>query len=111
MSFRTLSKDTNAIAIPRLPGWPVGARRDAHKGSPRRAAGGSCLAGPRERLTRKLLCLVGLETSEGATGYLRVPSIVLPVKFELAEAESRSEERRVGKECVSTCRFRWQRYP
>src|SRR3546814_14346976 len=23
----------------------------------------------------------------------------------------RSEERRVGKECVSTCRFRWSRYP
>src|SRR3546814_20040749 len=24
---------------------------------------------------------------------------------------SRSEERRVGKECVSTCRSRWSRYP
>src|SRR3546814_9846523 len=24
-------------------------------------------------------------------------------------AEARSEERRVGKECVSTCRFRWSR--
>src|SRR3546814_16376568 len=23
---------------------------------------------------------------------------------------NRSEERRVGKECVSTCRFRWSRY-
>src|SRR3546814_20255793 len=23
----------------------------------------------------------------------------------------RSEERRVGKECVSTCRYRWSRYP
>src|SRR3546814_17131817 len=23
---------------------------------------------------------------------------------------ARSEERRVGKECVSTCRFRWSRY-
>src|SRR3546814_11699791 len=26
-------------------------------------------------------------------------------------AEQRSEERRVGKECVSTCRFRWSPYP
>src|SRR3546814_16441462 len=25
----------------------------------------------------------------------------------LADAERRSEERRVGKECVSTCRYRW----
>src|SRR3546814_14345903 len=25
--------------------------------------------------------------------------------------EVRSEERRVGKECVSTCRFRWPPYP
>src|SRR3546814_16984633 len=31
--------------------------------------------------------------------------------FALAEAESeRSEERRVGKECVSTCRSRWSPY-
>src|SRR3546814_10013694 len=27
-----------------------------------------------------------------------------------AEAASRSEERRVGKECVSTCRSRWSPY-
>ena len=53
------------------------------------------MAGPRERLTRKLLCLVGLETSEGATGYLRVPSIVLPVKFEPAAAESFSRLARI----------------
>ena len=62
----------------------MGARRDAHKGSSHRAAGGPCLAEPRERLTRYLLCLSGLETSEEATGYLRVPSIVLLAKFEPA---------------------------
>src|SRR3546814_14736515 len=28
----------------------------------------------------------------------------------LAEAQGRSEERRVGKECVSTCRSRWSPY-
>src|SRR3546814_19819204 len=27
-----------------------------------------------------------------------------------ATASSRSEERRVGKECVSTCRYRWSTY-
>src|SRR3546814_6513181 len=27
-----------------------------------------------------------------------------------ADAETRSEERRVGKECVSTCRSRWSPY-
>src|SRR3546814_21147985 len=30
--------------------------------------------------------------------------------FGAASARSRSEERRVGKECVSTCRFRWSQY-
>src|SRR3546814_18380976 len=29
---------------------------------------------------------------------------------EIAEAWARSEERRVGKECVSTCRSRWSPY-
>src|SRR3546814_11961073 len=30
---------------------------------------------------------------------------------ELREGVDRSEERRVGKECVSTCRSRWSPYP
>src|SRR3546814_13876134 len=29
------------------------------------------------------------------------------LRFNLAYCEGRSEERRVGKECVSTCRSRW----
>src|SRR3546814_10342045 len=33
-------------------------------------------------------------------------AVLLPVNYRLAAAE-RSEERRVGKECVSTCRSRW----
>src|SRR3546814_7081932 len=28
-----------------------------------------------------------------------------------SSAQLRSEERRVGKECVSTCRYRWSPYP
>src|SRR3546814_20635536 len=40
---------------------------------------------------------------------------VLPSSYEghpktLLEAMARSEERRVGKECVSTCRSRWSPY-
>src|SRR3546814_10502900 len=35
----------------------------------------------------------------------RIIIIVVP-----AAAEARSEERRVGKECVSTCRSRWSAY-
>src|SRR3546814_15525675 len=35
--------------------------------------------------------------------------IALPTTY--LEIEQRSEERRVGKECVSTCRSRWWRYP
>src|SRR3546814_12431009 len=36
-------------------------------------------------------------------------NIFLPPEY-IAELE-RSEERRVGKECVSTCRSRWSPYP
>src|SRR3546814_16736229 len=32
------------------------------------------------------------------------------VRRRLADADARSEERRVGKECVSTCRSRWAPY-
>src|SRR3546814_20921307 len=31
-------------------------------------------------------------------------------EFAAADLETRSEERRVGKECVSTCRSRWSPY-
>src|SRR3546814_8229114 len=34
----------------------------------------------------------------------------LPIIEQHPEAEARSEERRVGKECVSTCRSRWSPY-
>src|SRR3546814_19320961 len=35
---------------------------------------------------------------------------VVPDRFHDAVAGARSEERRVGKECVSTCRSRWSPY-
>src|SRR3546814_14065774 len=41
------------------------------------------------------------DTAPPAVGQLRQPSVIVV----------RSEERRVGKECVSTCRSRWSPYP
>src|SRR3546814_20313809 len=37
-------------------------------------------------------------------------SEVLPKTYALQNADRRSEARRVGKECVSTCRSRWSPY-
>src|SRR3546814_8159583 len=41
---------------------------------------------------------------------LRQPVGRIQNRFMAAVASSRSEERRVGKECVSTCRSRWSPY-
>src|SRR3546814_20190184 len=38
------------------------------------------------------------------------PNHDLPILKAMAERLSRSEERRVGKECVRTCRSRWSPY-
>src|SRR3546814_13752120 len=35
---------------------------------------------------------------------------ILAPDFSISQPEDRSEERRVGKECVSTCRSRWSPY-
>src|SRR3546814_18785101 len=44
-------------------------------------------------------------------GFL-IPLIAIGLGFDAINGEySRSEERRVGKECVSTCRSRWSPYP
>src|SRR3546814_9724195 len=56
------------------------------------------------------LCLGSLETmmgdkedGHGAEGTMTMEQL-------LTDPEQRSEERRVGKECVSTCRSRWSPY-
>src|SRR3546814_19730372 len=41
---------------------------------------------------------------------IRVIAILIAVNFALPFVLARSEERRVGKECVSTCRSRWSPY-
>src|SRR3546814_12354120 len=40
---------------------------------------------------------------------LEIPNVLVPDLPRLPD-HVRSEERRVGKECVSTCRSRWSRY-
>src|SRR3546814_3651331 len=48
--------------------------------------------------------LLGHDDAATAAVHLDVPGAALAEEF-------RSEERRVGKECVSTCRSRWSPYP
>src|SRR3546814_18059856 len=46
--------------------------------------------------------------SDGGDGNAARPPVARPARR--ADALGRSEERRVGKECVSTCRSRWSPY-
>src|SRR3546814_5290964 len=43
-------------------------------------------------------------------GILQVLNMRAPAGFGASDDFNRSEERRVGKECVSTCRSRWSPY-
>src|SRR3546814_20901784 len=46
----------------------------------------------------------------GVISYVLFKVVDILIGLRVSE-ESRSEERRVGKECVSTCRSRWSPYP
>src|SRR3546814_11434356 len=61
------------------------------------------LAGPESRLSKPLS---GRMTSHMGSGQPHCDSVFTPMITLLG----RSEERRVGKECVSTCRSRWSPY-
>src|SRR3546814_15494376 len=52
------------------------------------------------------------EDVEGAVAYLLGPdsAAVTGTILTVDAGSTRSEERRVGKECVSTCRYRWSPY-
>src|SRR3546814_11077229 len=50
---------------------------------------------------------VGIEVSTALNEFTVRTSIIRSLQF---MNEGRSEERRVGKECVSTCRARWSPY-
>src|SRR3546814_21008641 len=79
------------------PAAPPAARpaRPKRKAS-RRERGGSC--------SRLRLLVIWLSFSSLANGRLFAVSVIA------VDTRYRSEERRVGKECVSTCRFRWSPY-
>src|SRR3546814_11546260 len=57
-----------------------------------------------------LLCLIDEEGHEQhASEFIRAAEKG-GLMFDIDRLVTRSEERRVGKECVSTCRSRWSRY-
>src|SRR3546814_5486106 len=75
-----------------VPSSPRSAEDTHHKGQP----------GPPATLTRREFAFCGYAECEFTTGQRW--------EFGGGGKSSRSEERRVGKECVSTCRYRWSPY-
>src|SRR3546814_7333450 len=57
----------------------------------------------REAMSTRLTSLRDYAQPDGELGYFST-------RFAVYDREGRSEERRVGKECVSTCRSRWSQY-
>src|SRR3546814_5201035 len=53
---------------------------------------------------------VSLLKEWGSQGLLDMPVVMMSGHATVDTAVERSEERRVGKECVSTCRSRWSPY-
>src|SRR3546814_1136479 len=72
----------------------------------------SCLSDHLRSLMKSLLAMTAevsalrltFEPDRGSQGFL------VKLRYWSAAASRRSEERRVGKECVSTCRSRWSPY-
>src|SRR3546814_11016971 len=48
---------------------------------------------------------------EALDHYGKAIGLAFQIQDDVLDIEARSEERRVGKECVSTCRSRWSPYP
>src|SRR3546814_4404294 len=63
-----------------------------------------------DRLTVSPDLLEQLAADEGKLQRKLAPGQAGEARLSLNEAQFRSEERRVGKECVSTCRSRWSPY-
>src|SRR3546814_12167119 len=113
-----------------LPGWRAGLaeQRPVHVTQPlRRAAGYYAFGGnndlicchrvhklaPRRLEARHGPAVpVGLVAAIAGPPVLRPDDLAMAVLHEIDDpwSQLRSEERRVGKECVSTCRSRWSPY-
>src|SRR3546814_16179546 len=65
--------------------------------------------GGRRRAAHQLLSVI-IEDWDGAVLKSGPPSFVCPNTSQGLVDQYRSDERRVGKECVSTCRSRWSPY-
>src|SRR3546814_1226807 len=64
----------------------------------------------RNLVSVRLLDAIGVNYARRFIQRFGFPAQSLPEDLSLALGTSRSEERRVGKECVSTCRSRWSPY-
>src|SRR3546814_11494937 len=65
----------------------------------------------RSDLEKDIARLEAIIESEGGKGLASLAAAADEEADAATQALARSEERRVGKECVSTCRSRWPRYP
>src|SRR3546814_15668748 len=98
-----------------LPIWGCGGRLDGG----RRRRGGQNRHRRTERVIRRFACGWGSEEPQWAGMRPCRRSMMgtedlnshLPAALRFARGLTRSEERRVGKECVSMCRSRWSPYP
>src|SRR3546814_13997183 len=109
-------REANAGELPAL----VGVEEIAVGGAAMAARGRAAAAAQHELAAHKLAIIFadrarrGAETGIGAVGaagpFPHAAEHLLQVGVLVARSGLRSEERRVGKECVSTCRSRWSPY-
>src|SRR3546814_17246223 len=92
---------SNLQALTRQSGAEFVYREDLLAGLRTQAVRGTMTA---EQALEKLLEGSGFAVKRDPSGALMI------IKSGTAVPEARSEERRVGKECVSTCRSRWSPY-
>src|SRR3546814_18407267 len=76
------------------------------KQAPRRKKRARADDGPGDRVIALLLSNGAAKRPADDPAYHAHVSFPLSIR-----GRPRSEERRVGKECVSTCRYRWSQYP
>src|SRR3546814_14061637 len=103
--YSTLVRSPQSLLPGRAAGLPAAAA-DLRLAQPRRLP--HCPAGPR---LHRLLPAVGAMERRVLLARLRRPVAGHPAAAAVLPGHLRSEERRVGKECVSTCRSRWSPYP
>src|SRR3546814_16812089 len=98
----------NTATVPR---HPVLDQRTVHMdGVARLGPHPAAVAGPARRIDDILGPGIADEAIRAASGIEHEPMVGVQSGYVDGVGASRSEERRVGKECVSTCRSRWSPY-